>query len=47
MRRSYAFMFNGETPAYNNDEFIYMCGYSSTGGDSPAWDCYPYEPGWW
>ena len=22
--RSYAFMFNGETPAYNNDEFIYM-----------------------
>ena len=43
--RSYAFMFNGETPAYNNDEFIYMCGYSSTGGDSPAWIATPTSLG--
>ena len=43
--RSYAFMFNGETPAYNNDEFIYMCGYSSTAGDSPAWIATPTSLG--
>lgn len=43
--RSYAFMFNGETPAYNNDEFIYMCGYSSTPGDSPAWIATPTSLG--
>lgn len=39
--RSYSSMFNGEIPAFNNLEFIYMCNYSSNGGDSPAWIATP------
>lgn len=39
--RSYAYMFNGEIPAYSNMEFIYMCNYTHGAGDSPAWIATP------
>lgn len=36
--RSYAYIFNGEIPSYNDVELIYMCNYSVTWGeDSPGW----------
>lgn len=39
--RSYAYIFSGEVTASTNPELIYMCNYSHTVGDSPAWIATP------
>lgn len=43
--RSYAYIFNGEVSAANNPEYIYICNYSNTYGDSPAWISTPVQLG--